>query len=201
MRRWLVLALVVSLVVTLFVPLSVFAGSTAYIDVTATGSELDITVRKVSDNATLWEAGTLSASATAETAIDWGEIINNSTQEVYVTVHGNEMVVISTGAAAWTLSATATPGDGVFGMKLGVDDDDDTFDVIIKDYDDNPYENVVLNSDNTLSAAATWNFGVKFWSPTASVGNDALVMTDLDASEHAVSDSTNGLCFTASFPT
>lgn len=197
------LVLVVLLVLGLsLIPMATNAASTAYIDVTAQGSELDITVRKISDNATLWAAGTVDPSDNVFTAINWGEIINNSSAAITVTVHGNEMVDLATGAGTtWLLSATGAAGAGTIGMWLGVDDAGDTYDTVIKDYDNAPYTTILFDAEDSLASAASWDFGLDLLAPTSLVGNEAMIMTDLDggAVGHAVIDAGNGLCFTAAW--
>jgi hypothetical protein len=202
MKKLVFVVVLVVLVMALF-PSLAGAASTAYIDVTATGSDLDITVRKVSDNATIWAIGAIHASDTDNTAINWGEIVNNTSQAINVSINGNEMVTLTTGpGTTWTMAAdNTTPGAGTFVMKLGVDDADDTFDMVIGDYDWTPYTKILFDAVDALGASATWNFGLKFWAPTSLIGNDAMIMTDLDASEWNVVDSTNGLCFIATLDT
>jgi hypothetical protein len=43
-----------------------------------------------------------------------------------------QVVGYATAGVTWTLLDTATPGENIYGLKAGLDDADDTFDVIVK---------------------------------------------------------------------
>lgn len=188
MKRWAAL-LVVLVVGMLALPVVVGAASTLYIDITATGSELDI-----SDNVAAWDVGVVSANDNKTTAITWGSITNNTSTEVTIRVYGNDMKDAATGSAkTWTL-ATAIDA-ATFAMKVGLDDDDDTFDIVVKKYGDTPYNTLVFNADATLDADDSWDYGLNFLAPSSSVGNEAMIMCDVAGSE--TDDADNGLVFVA----
>ena len=189
MKKWAVLLTLAMLCVSLFVPTLVSAASTLYIDITATGSELDI-----SDNVSLWAIGVVSASENKTTGVTWGQITNNTSEDVMIRVYGNDMKDAATGSAkTWTLAAAIDAA--TFAMNVGLDDDDDTYDIAVKKYGDTPYNVLVLNSDNTLAPASTWDYGLNFLAPSSSVGNEAMIMCDIGGDY--TDDSDNGLVFVA----
>lgn len=180
---------ILALMLVLAMPLVSLGASTLYIDITATGSELDI-----SDNVAAWDVGVVSANDNKTTAITWGSITNNTSTEVTIRVYGNDMKDAATGSAkTWTL-ATAIDA-ATFAMKVGLDDDDDTFDIVVKKYGDTPYNTLLFNADATLDADDSWDYGLNFLAPSSSVGNEAMIMCDVAGSE--TDDADNGLVFVA----
>jgi hypothetical protein len=183
---------ILALMLVLAMPL-VAAASTCYIDITATGSEIDITC-----NCTVWAIGTVGASENISTSQTYCYVLNETSQPVTITVHGNEMVDVATGAGTtWTMSATGTPGAATFGLRIGVDDTGNYWDVLIKDFADNPYNTMKYDADTTLGASDNWSFGFNFLSPTSGVGNEAMVMSDDGGTDHAQGDADNGVVLIA----
>jgi hypothetical protein len=169
------------------------AASTLYIDITATGSEVTITC-----NDTIWAIGVVSAGDNVSTAIGYFKLSNTTSEAVNVTIHGNEMVDVATGAAEnWTMSATGTPGANTFGMRAGVDDADDDWDTLIKDHDSGGFSTLAFDADDSLAAADDWDFGFNFLPPSSSVGNSAMVMSDDTGAQFAEGGATNGVTLIA----
>lgn len=172
--------------------LSVAQAAKLYIDITATGSELDI-----SDNVSAWDVGTVSANDEVSTSITWGRITNNTSEEVSIRVYGNDMKDAATGTTkTWTLATSI--GAATFAMKVGLDDDDDTFDITVRRCGYTPYNMLSYNADTTLDSEGTWDYGLKFLAPSSSVGNEAMIMCDISG-DHT-DDSDNGLVFAAEIP-
>lgn len=163
MKKLIVIAALAALVGVMAIPFVASAATSVNIAITATGSEINITCNQSS-----WDAGTLAASETAQTAINWGRVTNDGGSEaVDVSIHGHDM---TGGAVTWTLADDATPGDGIIGMQAGQDDADDLFDIIIKK---NAAYNLLANE---IATDAYVDFGLKLLAPTANVGNEAMTM-------------------------
>jgi len=160
-----IIAALVSILGVMAIPLMASADTSVNIAITATGSEINITC-----NQTSWDAGTLAASETAQTAINWGQVTNDGGSEaVDVSIHGHDM---TGGIVTWTLADDATPGDAIIGMQAGLDDADDLYDIVIK-------KSAAYNLlSNELATDASDNFGIKFYAPTVNVGNEAMTMGD-----------------------
>lgn len=69
-----------------------------------------------------------------------------------------------TPGVTWDLSDTATPGENTYGLYAGLDDEDDTFDVIIRETA--TYNTLVSN----LAENATQDWGIKIYMPTSVSG-------------------------------
>jgi hypothetical protein len=163
MRKWLAIAVVGAILVTMAMPFLASAATSVNIAITATGSEINITC-----NQTSWDAGTLSASETNETAINWGQVENDGGSEaVDISIHGHDM---TGGVVTWTLADDGNAGAATIGMKAGLDDADDLFDIVIKK---TAAFNLLVDE---LATDATADFGLKLWAPTSGVGNEAMTM-------------------------
>jgi len=103
--------------------------------------------------------GVLAEGATGETAINFFTVTNNSGYAVNITISGTDL----TGGTAWTLSDTATPGTDTYGLKAGLDDADDQFDIIVKKSSPNYLVENLANS-------ASQDWGLKIWAPTTFTG-------------------------------
>jgi hypothetical protein len=90
------------------------------------------------------------------TGITWATITNNSGGSVDITIGGTD----ATGGTSWDLTNDATNGNMIFGMKAGLDDADDTYDVVIRE--DAPYNQLV----NSLADSGTQDFGLWILTPT-----------------------------------
>ena len=156
---------------------SVGASSSCNIDITATGSEVNI-----SCNVTLWAIGTVRASATENTTpgYEWGAVSNLGSEAVNVTVYGNDM---EGGAVTWTLSSNSA-GAAQFLMYVNTGAGDNY--TIEKEFA-GPY----LQWATGIAASANQTFGLYFEGPTSGVGNEAMQMTNGGAGA-------TGVVFTAS---
>lgn len=97
----------------------------------------------------------VAESSTTSTDINEFRVTNNSGGAIDITVSGTAM----TGGTQWTLSDTATPGENIYGLKAGLDDDDDNFDVIVK----NTSPNTLVTG---LADTATQDWGLQLLAPT-----------------------------------
>lgn len=112
--------------------------------------------------------GTVAVGGTANTSINYFTITNTGSVAVDVTIQGTDA---TGGDDTWTLSDTATPGENIYGLKAGLDDGDDSFDVVVKK--NTPYNTLVSN----LAEDATQDWGLKLWMPTSLSGYDNQQMT------------------------
>jgi len=110
--------------------------------------------------------GILEIGSTACTAIDYFTLNNTGNCPVDVTIQGTNL---AGGDDTWVLSGTATPGENIYGLKAGLDDDDDLFDVVV-----NATANAFVGD---LAEDATQDWGLKIWMPTALSGYDANQMS------------------------
>ena len=154
------------------------AATSCNIDVTAQGSEIDI-----SCNVTLWDIGIWEGSdSPVETGLTWGEITNNGSEAVDLTVYGNDMddgVVVVT----WVCGSAA--GAAQFEINLGLEGG--SYNQDVKKEGDTPY----TTWKSGLASLGTQAFGFQFNGPTTGVGNEAMTMTN-------GSDGMAGLVITAS---
>ena len=107
--------------------------------------------------------GILEVSGTGNTAIDYFTIENTGGCAVDVVIYGTDA---TGGDDTWTLSDTATPGENIYGLKAGLDDDDDTFDVVIRKTE--TYNTLVSD----LAEDATQDWGLQFIMPSSLSGYD-----------------------------
>jgi hypothetical protein len=103
-----------------------------------------------------YDFGILEVGTTAQTTISYFTLNNTGTCDISATIQGTDM---EGGGFTWTLSGTATPGDMIYGLKVGLDDADDFFDVVV---------NTTANAFVTnLPASTSQAWGLKIWSPTS----------------------------------
>lgn len=107
--------------------------------------------------------GILEVNTTANTAINYFQIENTGTGAVDVVIYGTD---VTGGDDTWALSDTATPNENVYGLKAGLDDDDDEFDIIVRKTE--TYNTLVAD----LAEDATQDWGLKIWMPTSLSGYD-----------------------------
>jgi len=184
-KRILVGILIVALSLCL-IPMTVQAASTDTITITATGAEVDISV-----DTTAWDVGNVVTSQTYQTGItsSWATITNNAAASVDVTIGGRSMKD-STDTDTWTLSDTATAGADTFGMKCGLDDGDDLYDIIIKNQGSSP--NLIVDD---LAGSGTEDFGLQFLAPTSMSTYEVMEMVGTVGNHD---DTDRGLLFTGS---
>lgn len=122
------------------------------------GSEYFITLLiNIGNTPVTYGFGILEANTTANTTINYFTITNTGTCVIDITIQGTDMIG---GGFTWVLSDNATAGNMIYGLKAGLDDADDTFDVIVKKT--SPY-----NLVSGLGVNATQGWGLKIWSPTS----------------------------------
>jgi len=107
--------------------------------------------------------GVLEVNTAANTAINYFQIENTGTGAVDVLIYGTD---VTGGDDTWTLSDTATPDENVYGLKAGLDDDDDEFDIIVRKTE--TYNTLVAG----LAEDATQDWGLKIYMPTSLSGYD-----------------------------
>jgi len=112
--------------------------------------------------------GILEVNTTGNTAINYFTIENIGNCAVDVTIQGTNA---TGGDDTWELSDTATPGENIYGLYAGLDDDDDLFDVIVKKTA--TYNTLVSD----LAEDATQDWGLKIYVPTSLSGYDGQEMT------------------------
>ena len=106
--------------------------------------------------------------STVNTVINKWTITNNSGAAVSITVEGSDWVG---GDDIWTLSDTATPGANTVGLKVGLDDADDEFDIIVRK--NTPFN--ILVSALADEEAVSW--GTELYLPTSWPDYDGQEMT------------------------
>lgn len=139
------------LVVGLAVP--ALAATDADVDVTATPAYIAI-----SDNATSYDFGVVSASSTPSTSTSYVAITNNSTVQTDITI--SVTTASWAGGVTWTHSETATPGADTAGLESNRGGTWDVGDVIVKNAAPNYiYENA--------PALISFNYGLQLIAPTS----------------------------------
>lgn len=112
--------------------------------------------------------GILAVNTSSATAINHFQIENVGVGAVDVDIQGTDL---AGGDDTWDLDDGGTPGENIYGLYAGLDDDDDTFDVIVR-------EAAAFNElVNNLLEDATQNWGLKIYMPTSVTGYDGQVMT------------------------
>ena len=118
--------------------------------------------------------GIVGASETPVTGLDYFTITNTGGVAVDITIHGHDMTGSGT---TWTLSDTATPGDGICGYLAGLEGG--SYNIIVK-------KNTTYNTlKSNLAASGTQKFGLELLSPTANLGSVQVTGTiTLTVTEH-----------------
>lgn len=112
--------------------------------------------------------GTLVLNTTSSTAINKFTITNNSGAAVSVTIQATDF---TGGDDTWDLSDDASVGENIYGLKAGLDDDDDNFDVVVKE--DASYNTLVAG----LVDSGTQDWGLKLYMPSSVADYDGQQMT------------------------
>ena len=118
--------------------------------------------------------GIVGASETPVTGLTYFTLTNNSSVAIDAVIHGHDM----TGSGVtWTLSDTATPGDGICGYLAGLEGG--SYTIIVK-------KNTTYNTlKSDLAASGTQKFGLELLSPTANLGSVQVTGTiTLTVTEH-----------------
>jgi len=116
--------------------------------------------------------GTLDASSSCQTSLDYFTLTNNSGYDVRITIRGSDM---TGGSVNWTLSDTATPGEDTYGLRAGLKG--------------GSFNITVTKTDTTLIGNLTDNYsqqwGLELLAPTSfsdnveKSGNITLIATQL----------------------
>jgi len=122
---------------------------------------------EITNTQSTWGPGTLEVGTTSNTAINWSTIENTGTGAVDVTIQGTDL---AGGDDTWDLADDGSPGENIYGLYAGLDDDDDTFDVIVAE----STANTLLED---LAEDATQDWGIKIYMPTSVTGYDGNSMT------------------------
>lgn len=123
----------------------------------STGSEEEyVCLEDITNTPSSHDFGNVSTSSTHNTTINKFTVTNNSGGAIDITISAGNM----TGGIQWTLSDTATPGANTYGLKAGLDDDDDLFDVIVKKSES--YNTLVSG----LADEGTADWGLQLLAPT-----------------------------------
>lgn len=180
MKGWAIVVALLATMVWMAVPQALFAASTAYITITAQGSEVDITC-----NTTSWNVGTVGASDNIATGTAWARITNNTSEAVDITIHGHDMKSTDN-LTTWDLSDNGSNADAVFGMEAALSGG--LFNVDIR-------EAAAFNTlKSDLASAATQDFGMCFVAPSATVGNKTMEMV---GETNSNVETPRGVCLTA----
>lgn len=111
----------------------------------------------ISNTPSTYDFGVVAESANYTTGITNFTVTNSSGGAVDISIQGTDM----TGGTTWTLSDTATAGSNTYGLKAGLDDADDNYDVIVK-------KTAVFNDLITgLADNTTQDWGLQFFAPTS----------------------------------
>lgn len=148
-----IIGILIGVALLMSIPTMVLALSTADITVTATPQSLAITV-----DPTTQDFADVAVSETPVTGINYFTIDNTSNvvTDHTIGVQSNNW----SGGVTWTHSDTCTPGADTAGLRAGLDDADDLYDVIVK------YTDPVLIADDQ-AIATDYDFGLKLYVPTS----------------------------------
>lgn len=111
--------------------------------------------------------GTLAVNTYSSTAINYFTITNKGNTAVDIAVYATDL---TGGEVTWTLSNTATPGENIYGLKAGLDDGDDNFDIVVRKSE--VYNELV----NNLARGATQDWGLMLYMPTSVTDYDGQQM-------------------------
>ena len=112
--------------------------------------------------------GILEVNTTDSTAIDYFTITNTGSCTMDIVIYGSSA---TGGDDTWTLDDTGTPGENIYALYAGLDDDDDLFDVIVRGTE--TYNTLVSG----LAEEAIQDWGLKIYMPTSLSGYDSQEMT------------------------
>jgi len=112
--------------------------------------------------------GILEVNTTDSTTIDYFTITNTGSCTMDIVIYGSSA---TGGDDTWTLDDTGTPGENIYALYAGLDDDDDLFDVIVRGTE--TYNTLVSG----LAEEATQDWGLKIYMPTSLSGYDSQEMT------------------------
>jgi len=100
--------------------------------------------------------GTLDASSSYQTGLDYFTVTNNSTYPVKISIRGSDM---TGGSVNWTLSDNAMPGPDTYGLKAGLDGDGVSYNITVT-----KNNNILIDN---LADNISQRWGLELWSPTS----------------------------------
>jgi len=131
---------------------------TVYLNIYGTG---ETAIEDISNTPATYDFGNVSADSTYSSDINEFTITNSSGDAVDITISGTDMVETGAGGYTWTLSDTATVGEDTYGLKAGLDDDDDSFDAVVKKSE--TYNTLV----SSLADSGTQDWGLQLLTPSS----------------------------------
>lgn len=146
---------------------------------TGTSEDLDLqeATAEITNAPSTQAWGIVSLSENSTTAINYFTVNNTGGVAVDVTIQGTDL---SGGDDTWDLSDDASIGDNIYGLRVGLDDDDDTFDIVVGEASATEFITNLGTSDNQ-------SWGLCIYMPSAVTGYDNQQMSatlTLVASEH-----------------
>jgi hypothetical protein len=118
-----------------------------------------------------YDFGFLAVGSSSATAIDHFTVTNIGDGAVDITIHATDF---TGGDDTWDLADTGEEGigDNIYALYAGLDDDDDEFDVIVRE--SLPYN--TLTGESGLGGGDSHDWGLKLYMPTAVTGYDGQEM-------------------------
>ena len=111
--------------------------------------------------------GKVNIAQTANTSINAFTVTNAGTMAVNITIQGSDF---TGGDDVWDLSDDASYGENIYGMKVGLDDADDLFDITVQ-------ESAAVTLKSSLAPSATQGWGIKIYMPSTVPGYNKQSMT------------------------
>jgi len=113
--------------------------------------------------------GIINVGGNSNTAINYFTVSNIGTGSVDVEIQGTDF---TGGDDTWTLSDNATVGVNIFGFKVGLDDGDDLFDIIVKKSSSTAFIDNLLVSGNQ-----SWGLQILMPSSVTNYDNQSMTST------------------------
>ena len=111
--------------------------------------------------------GIVELNTASSTTIDYFIITNTGSVAVDIDIQGGDL---TGGDDTWTLSDNATVGENIYGLKAGLDDADDLFDIVVM--------NSLYELINNLGVSDNQSWGLQLLMPSAVSGYDMQEMSD-----------------------
>jgi hypothetical protein len=129
---------------------------------------LDVDIENTPES---YDFGMLVVGTSSATAIDHFTVTNIGDGAVDITIHATDF---TGGDDTWDLADTGEEGigDNIYALYAGLDDDDDEFDVIVRE--SLPYN--TLTGESGLGGDESQDWGLKLYMPTAVTGYDGQEM-------------------------
>lgn len=175
--------LIVALFIALLFLAPVYASASSYYEVELSGTSTLLSVSRgvqtyfivsigvaapsISNAPEEKDFGIVELNTTSSTIINFFIIINTSDVAVDVDIQGGSL---TGGGDTWTLSDNATVGENIYGLKAGLDDADDNFDIVVM----NSLYELISNLD--VSDNQSW--GLQILMPSTVADYDMQQMSD-----------------------